>query len=164
MLFGSKRREDAEKDGQDARHAYECLRNLLNRNTLLLEQMSEIEADLRFYLSTSPAIQKKISRTVDETLLLSEDLNVLTQDRFKGLYRAFDRIRGEVSRQLSAVAEPRARLRSAQPLARRRQDTHSHRGLAGGAVGSHPGPHARGPHLRLLLGVLELLGRGQVDL
>jgi hypothetical protein len=97
MPFRFKRTVAAGKPGQDARHAYECLRNLLNRNTLLLEQMSEIEADLRFYLSSSPAIRKKISRTVDETLLLAEDLNVLAHGRFTGLYRAFDRIRTELS-------------------------------------------------------------------
>jgi pyruvate,water dikinase len=104
MPFGSKRRGRADASGQDARHAYECLRSLLNRNTLLLEQMSEIEADLRFYLSNSPTIQKKISRTVEETLLLAEDLNVLAGGKFAGLYRAFDRIRSELNRQLSAVA------------------------------------------------------------
>ncbi len=107
----------AEEGGQDARHIYECLRNLLNRNTLLLEQMSEIEADLRFYASTSPAIRKKISRTVEETLLLTEDLNVLAQDRFRGLYRAFDRIRGRVSRELSAVASDQHMLPTTLPLA-----------------------------------------------
>jgi len=117
MPFRSKRRDAAGKPGQDARHAYECLRNLLNRNTLLLEQMSEIEADLRFYLSSSPAIQKKISRTVDETLLLAEDLNVLAHGRFTGLYRAFDRIRTELSRQLSAVASGQHQVPIALPLA-----------------------------------------------
>jgi pyruvate,water dikinase len=128
MHFLSKRRSAAQKPGQDPRHVYECLRNLLNRNTLLLEQMSEIEADLRFYLSTSPAIQKKISRTVDETLLLAEDLNVLSQGRFKALYRAFDRIRGEVSHQLSAVATGQHLLRMALPLA---EVSKAPRGLAG---------------------------------
>jgi len=117
MPFRSKRRDAAGKPGQDARHAYECLRNLLNRNTLLLEQMSEIEADLRFYLSSSPAIQKKISRTVDETLLLAEDLNVLAHGRFTGLYRAFDRIRTELSRQLSAVASGQDLIPVTLPLA-----------------------------------------------
>ena len=54
MHFLSKRRSAAQKPGQDARHVYECLRTLLNRNTLLLEQMSEIEADLRFYPVNEP--------------------------------------------------------------------------------------------------------------
>ena len=117
MLFGSKRREDAEKDGQDARHAYECLRNLLNRNTLLLEQMSEIEASLGYYPSTSPTIQKRISRMVDESLLLAEDLNVLAQDRFTGLYRVFDRIRTELTRQYCALTSDRHVIPMTLPLA-----------------------------------------------
>ena len=117
MPLRSKRTDAAGKPGQDARHSYECLRNLLNRNTLLLEQMSEIEADLRFYLSSSPAIQKKISRTVDETLLLAEDLNVLAHGRFTGLYKAFDRIRTELSRQLSTVASGQHQAPIALPLA-----------------------------------------------
>jgi hypothetical protein len=128
MHFFSKKRSAAQKPGRDPRHVYECLRNLLNRNTLLLEQMSEIEADLRFYLSTSPAIQKKISRTVDETLLLAEDLNVLSQGRFAGLYRAFGRIRGEVSHQLSVMATGQHLLRMALPLA---EVSKAPRGLAG---------------------------------
>ena len=116
MLFGSRIREAAEKPGQDARHAYECMRNLLNRNTLLLEQMSEVEADLRFYPTTSPTIQKKIYRMVDETLLLAEDLNVLARDRFEGLYRTFDRIRSELTRQFRALTSGREMIPVTLPL------------------------------------------------
>lgn len=128
MLFGSRRREAAEERGQDARHAYECMRNLLNRNTLLLEQMSEVEADLRFYPTTSPTIQKKIFRMVDETLLLAEDLNVLARGRFLTLYRTFDRIRGELTRQLRALASGREMIPVTLPLS---AVAKAPRGLAG---------------------------------
>lgn len=117
MAFGFKKRDAAGKSGQDARHAYECLRNLLNRNTLLLEQMSEIEADLRFSLSTSPALQNKIARTVEETLLLAEDLNVLARGRHTALYRAFERIRTELKAQLAAAASSQRLIPLTLPLA-----------------------------------------------
>ncbi len=116
MLFGSRRRVSAGKAGQEARHAYECLRNLLNRNTLLLEHMSEIEAELRFYPSTSPTIQEGISRMVDETLLLAEDLNILARDRFTGLYRTFDRIRNELTCQFREHASGRQIIPMTIPL------------------------------------------------
>ena len=72
--------QDGEGGEPTFRHAYECLRSLLNSNTLLLEQMAEIEAALGFYLPSSPFLRRKIFRMVDETLLLVEDLNVLAGD------------------------------------------------------------------------------------
>jgi pyruvate,water dikinase len=128
MAFGSRRREAAGKHGQDARHAYECLRNLLNQNTLLLERMSKIEEDLRFYLPTSPYIQSGISRLVDETLLLTEDLNVLSQGRFASLYRTFDRIRRELTQQFSTLTSDRRLIPLTLSLSR---VVKAPRGLAG---------------------------------
>ncbi len=106
-MFGPTRRRAGKEPGQDARHAYQCLRTLLDRNTLLLEQMSEVEADLRFYPSTSPTLQKRISRMTDETLLLVEDLNVLSRNRFAGLYRTLDRIRDRLTGRFHALRSDR---------------------------------------------------------
>ena len=128
MMAGSTRRRVGRHSGHEARHAYECLRTLLNRNTLLLEQMSEIEADLRFYPSASPTLQKRISRMVEETLLLAEDLNVLAWDRFTGLYRVLDRIRDELTGQFHALRSDRRLIPITLSLARVLK---APRGLAG---------------------------------
>lgn len=113
MSFGFLRRPSIQGS---PRHAYECLRSLLNRNTLLLERMSEIEAELEFTPPASPFIQRKIVRMAEETLLLAEDLNVLSQGRFKGLYRTYERIRRDVSRQLSALSSDRESIPHVLPL------------------------------------------------
>jgi pyruvate,water dikinase len=78
--------------------------------------MSEVEADLRFYLPASPYIQRKITRVIDDTLLLTEDLNVLAGGRFNGLYRSFDRIRAELNQQFCALASDRALIPLSLPL------------------------------------------------
>jgi pyruvate,water dikinase len=114
--------------GSSARHAYECLRNLLNRNTLLLEQMSEIEADLGFYLASSPYIQRKINRMADETLLLTEDLNVLSRERFSALYRTSLRIRAELADALHERSTERSGIPLSVPL---EEAGHAPRGLVG---------------------------------
>ncbi len=125
MSFGLLRQREGE---ESTRHAYECLRNLLNRNTLLLERMSEIEADLEFYLPASPFIQRKVARMLEETLLLAEDLNVLSKGRFEGLYKICDRIRRDVSRHLSALSSERESITLVLSL----QDVvRAPRGLAG---------------------------------
>jgi len=59
--------------------------------------MSEIEADLGFYHPSSPYLQWKITRMADETLLLAEDLNVLSRGRFTGLYRTSLRVRSDLA-------------------------------------------------------------------
>ncbi len=102
MRFTGQTRAGGKQDR--LRHAYECLRNLLNRNTLLLEQMAELEADLSFHRPDSPFIHRKIMRLADETLLLVEDLNVLTRSRYKALYRTCDRIRGNLADRLREAA------------------------------------------------------------
>ena len=118
MSFRFLRRRKEGDRRQTARHSYECLRNLLDRNTLLLEQMSEIEADLGFYLPSSPHIQQKIVRMADETLLLAEDLNVLARGRFKGLYRTYERIRSELARKLGELRSDQEPLPFTIPLHR----------------------------------------------
>ena len=111
-----------------ARHSYECLRTLLNRNTLLLERMAEIEAELRFHPPHSPFLRGKIARLSDETLLLCEDLNLLAEDRFRGLYRAYDLVRSDLARLL----HERIANRELVPLALPLEDVEqAHRGLTG---------------------------------
>ncbi|MEW6443763.1 MAG: PEP/pyruvate-binding domain-containing protein [bacterium] len=114
MSFGFLRPPGAREDGAgvSVRHSYESLRSLLNRNTLLLERMAELEADLRFSLPESPHVHGRIRRLADEVLLLVEDLNVLARDRFKDAYRAYARIRSVLARDLETLAAGR----KARPL------------------------------------------------
>jgi len=103
-------------DGPSVRHAYQSLRCLLDRNTLLLERMSEIESDLGYHLPSSPYVQRKITRMADDTLLLAEDLNVLCGGRFCALYRTSLGIRGKLDQALEARASERAGVPLSVPL------------------------------------------------
>lgn len=96
--------------GPSLRHTYECLRNLLNRNTILLEQMSEIEADLRFSPVHHPLVYARIRRMTEDALLLAEDLNVLTRGRFESLYSAHARMCSELRAVLQNASAGRRTL------------------------------------------------------
>ena len=111
------------------RQSYECLRDLLNRNTLLLEQMAEIDSDLRFYPPHNPLVLGRIRRMAEDTLLLVEDLNLLTHGRFDALYAAYERIRSEVFATLRSLASDRRCLPSCLPL---EAIAEGHRELVGG--------------------------------
>lgn len=93
-----------------ARHAYEALRNLLDRNSLLLEQMAELESDLRFTAPESPPIRRKVSRLADEVLLLVEDLHLLSRARHEDLLEAYGRIRSVLETRMREAAAPASLL------------------------------------------------------
>lgn len=98
------------------RHAYEALRNLLNRNSLLLEQMAELESDLRFTAPESPPIRCKLSRLADEVLLLVEDLHLLSHGGYESLLEAYARIRALLESRLQEAASPASPLPLTLPL------------------------------------------------
>jgi pyruvate, water dikinase len=133
MPPGFLRRGSSKGAGPSTRHAYECLRNLLDRNTFLLEQMSEIEADLGFYRSSKPHIQRKMSRMADESMLLAEDLNVLSRGRFLKLYRTVERIRSDLSLRRQEQMSDRHPIPLWLPL---RDAAHAARGLVGNKAGN----------------------------
>lgn len=98
------------------RHAYEALRNLLDRNSLLLEHMAEIESDLRFTDPNSPPIRRKVVRLADEVLLLVEDLHLLAHAQYESLLEAYARIRAVLTRHLREAESPISPLPLTLPL------------------------------------------------
>ncbi len=89
---------------------YRVLRRLLAANSELLELMADLEADLSHLEPGEYQIRQPIIRLLEGSLLLAENLNILTGERYKPLYEAHWNIEKVV----------REYLRSFQPLANQR--------------------------------------------
>jgi pyruvate,water dikinase len=89
---------------------YRVLRRLLAANSELLELMADLEADLSHLEPSESQIRQPIIRLLEGSLLLAENLNILTGDRYKPLYEAHWTIEKSI----------REYLRSFQPLAKQR--------------------------------------------
>ncbi len=116
MPFGFWRPPAEPESRTSVRHAYEALRNLLDRNSLLLEHMAELESDLRFTAPESPPIRRKVSRLADEVLLLVEDLHLLARGQYESLLEAYSRIRAALTRHLREAECPISPLPWTVPL------------------------------------------------
>ncbi len=96
--------------GGQVRHRFEGFRYLLEANSELLELMADLEADLRHVPLGELRVRGPLLRLLEGTLLLAETLNVLTSDRFSGLYQAHARIDAAVRRLLRESLQPTAPL------------------------------------------------------
>ncbi|UCG51720.1 MAG: pyruvate, water dikinase [Candidatus Latescibacterota bacterium] len=80
------------------------LRRFLAANSELLELMADLETDLNHLEPGESHIRQPILRLLEGSLLLAENLNLLTRDRHKALYDAQRTIEKEVRGYLSAAA------------------------------------------------------------
>jgi pyruvate,water dikinase len=93
----------------ELRSRHEALRDLLDRNGVLLELLAEIQLDLRLLVPGDPVVRTRALRILDATLLQAQTLNVLADDRYRGLYAVHARLEDEIRRVLD---EERRRLHS----------------------------------------------------
>ncbi len=71
---------------------YKGLRDLLAKNSEMLEMMADLEADLSNLFTEESGIRQAVIQLLSGALLLAEDLNFLTGDRFLPLYDAYQNI------------------------------------------------------------------------
>jgi pyruvate, water dikinase len=92
-------------DGAGLQHRYRVLRRLLAANSELLEGMADLEADLALLDPGQPQVRRGVLGLLDGSLLLAENLNVLTGHVHAELYAAHRRIACEVRQFLRSREE-----------------------------------------------------------
>ena len=97
------------KTGHAFRMRHETLRSLLRRNGEALELLCDLEADLRHLHYSDFRIRRPIERLADETLLMAQELNLLSGGRHRALYERISRIRGQIRLFLQRPPESGAR-------------------------------------------------------
>ena len=98
MPWGKKPEQTEQQSFQKElfRQKYEGLKNLFNKNSELIEIISDLEADLRHATPDDVSLYDSIFYLSDGTLLLIEDLNKLTNNRFVKLYNSHDIIQQDI--------------------------------------------------------------------
>ena len=90
------------------RHRYRVLRRLLAGNSELLDVMADLEADLAHLDPGEQAVRQPVLRLLDGSLLLAENLNVLTGGAHHGLYAAHEAIARAIRSSLRSIPDPAA--------------------------------------------------------
>ncbi|MEW6337408.1 MAG: PEP/pyruvate-binding domain-containing protein [Acidobacteriota bacterium] len=96
---------------EDLRHRYRVLRRVLAANSELLERMADLEADLALFDLDEPSLRVCVRDLLDGSLLLAENLNLLTGGDHQQLYR----VHAEIARELDTSLE-KARRAAVHPL------------------------------------------------
>ena len=84
-----------EKVDYQFRFRYETLRSLLSKNGNALQIMSDLEADLNHVHHYNYRIKRSIRKLVTEALLMAQELNLLTRDRYPELFSTIFHLRNE---------------------------------------------------------------------
>ena len=92
--------------GDRMRHRYRVLRRLLAANSEMLELMADLEADLAHLDLGEHAIRQPVLRLLDGSLLLAENLNILTGGAQRALYTAQAEVERAVRSALRAAPDP----------------------------------------------------------
>jgi pyruvate,water dikinase len=106
MWSHSQDRTESSASAEPIHQRYRILRRLLGANSELLELMADLEADLSHLEPGEPQIRQPIIQLLEGSLLLSENLNLLTNDRYKGLYDAHWVIEKAVREYLRSFQSP----------------------------------------------------------
>ncbi|WDN87630.1 pyruvate, water dikinase [Desulfosarcina sp. BuS5] len=80
------------------RFRYETLRALLNKNGGAIQILSDLEADLSHIRHYDIRIKRPVRRLLTETLLMAQELNLLTGNRYFDLYETIFRLRNETDK------------------------------------------------------------------
>jgi pyruvate,water dikinase len=94
--------------GDLLRHRYRVLRRLLAGNSELLEVMADLEADLAYLDPGEQAVRQPVLRLLDGSLLLAENLNILSGGAHVALYAAHEAIAREIRSRLRSTPDPAA--------------------------------------------------------
>ncbi|MCD6273940.1 MAG: pyruvate, water dikinase [Deltaproteobacteria bacterium] len=94
------------------RFRYETLRALLNKNGSALQILSDLEADLSHMRQYDARIKRSVRRLVTETLLMAQELNLLTENRYFDLYEIIFSLRNETDELFK-----KGKLTESRPLA-----------------------------------------------
>jgi pyruvate,water dikinase len=81
------------QEGSLVRFRAETLRNLADKSTKSLKILSDLKADLNHSKRFSSRIKRPVRRVIEETLLMSEELNLITNNRHQDLYNVIFRIK-----------------------------------------------------------------------
>ena len=87
------------------RQRYETLRSVLYKNGTALQLMADLEADLNHFDYSDPALLRPLRRLLDESLLMAQELNLLTGDKYRVLYRVVEEIRTRINQIFGEVAQ-----------------------------------------------------------
>lgn len=87
---------------------YQGLRRLLAVNSEMLELMADLETDLYHLHPTMNKIRQPILNLVEGALILAEDLNFITDDKFKKLYEIHRKIENAVRSYFKSLRAPEA--------------------------------------------------------
>jgi pyruvate,water dikinase len=96
----------APPSGAPLGHHYRVLRRLLAANSEMLDLMADLEADLDYLDPGEPAIARQVMRLLDGSLLLAENLNILTGGAHRALYPAHAGIEQAVLATLRGFPNP----------------------------------------------------------
>ena len=77
------------------RFRYETLRSLLNKNGNALQILSDLEADLNHMRHYDRRIQRPIQRLITESLLMAQELNLMTENQYADLYEVVFELRNK---------------------------------------------------------------------
>jgi len=80
------------------RFRYETLRSLLNKNGNAQQILSDLEADLNHMRHYDKRVKRPIQRLIAESLLMAQELNLMTQDHYTDLYEVIFQLRDKTDR------------------------------------------------------------------
>ncbi len=80
------------------RFRYETLRSLLNKNGSALQILSDLEADLNHMRHYDKRIKRPIQRLITESLLMAQELNLMTGDLYSDLYGVILQLRNKTDK------------------------------------------------------------------
>jgi pyruvate,water dikinase len=83
------------------RFLYETLRSLLNKNGSALQILSDLEADLNHMRHYDKRIKRPIQRLITESLLMAQELNLMTGDNYSDLYGVILQLRNKTDKLFS---------------------------------------------------------------
>lgn len=83
------------------RFRYETLRSLLNKNGSALQILSDLEADLNHMRHYDKRIKRPIQRLITESLLMAQELNLMTGDHYSDLYDVIFQLRSQTDQVFS---------------------------------------------------------------
>ena len=86
-----------EKD-YNFRFRYETLRSLLNKNGNALQILSDLEADLNHMRHYDKRVKRPIQRLITESLLMAQELNLMTGDHYSDLYAVIFQLRNKTDK------------------------------------------------------------------
>jgi pyruvate, water dikinase len=87
---------------------YHCFRELLAANDRALELIAGVEDDLAGEPAEAPRdLRGQVDAALLAAFVMVKNLNLISEDRYRGLYDALDRIRGDVEAAVAPRAAPR---------------------------------------------------------